>query len=286
MCISRYAPQASWLYATVIEQSVLICFMIASEMNCILGVAVALLARFSLCIADDSDSIFPIAALVLARGGSKGIPLKNIVEIQPNQTLLARALATIQQSGVFSSIWVSTDHEQIAAEASRHGATVFARSPMYAQDHSTSLEATREFLYAHPEITHFALIQCTSPFLRADYLVQAAHQIRSCINNAMEMSSCCAFSVVRSYKLRWHEDVETGHLRAINFNPLSRPRRQDWQGELVETGMFYFSDRRLITEMSSFQHEMCTVVEVDELDSLEIDNVKHLTLARVLIGME
>uniref|UniRef100_A0A182W3I7 N-acylneuraminate cytidylyltransferase n=1 Tax=Anopheles minimus TaxID=112268 RepID=A0A182W3I7_9DIPT len=258
---------------------------IRSEMNCMLGVAVALLIKFGSCITDDNDTKYPIAALVLARGGSKGIPLKNIVEIQPNQTLLARALDTIQHSDVFSSIWVSTDHEQIAAEASRHGAEVFARSTMHAQDHSTSLEATREFLDSHPEIEHFALIQCTSPLLRADYLVQAAQQIRSCIDNAMGMPSC-TFSVVRSYKLRWWEDAKSGLLRAINFDPMARPRRQDWQGELVETGMFYFSDRRLIMEMGSFQNELCTVVEVDELDALEIDDVKDLKLARILIGME
>lgn len=226
-----------------------------------------------------------IAALVLARGGSKGIPLKNIIEIQPNQTLLARTLHTIQQSGVFNSIWVSTDHEQIAAEATRHGATVFARSATHAQDHSSSLEATHEFLHAHPEIHHFALIQCTSPFLRADYLIQAASQVRTFFDTSMEVPSC-TFSVVRSYKLRWRKDVVSGRLQAINFDPMARPRRQDWEGELVETGMFYFADRQLVMDGGSFQSEWCTVVEVDELDALEIDNLRDLTLARVLIGME
>uniref|UniRef100_A0A182SK13 N-acylneuraminate cytidylyltransferase n=1 Tax=Anopheles maculatus TaxID=74869 RepID=A0A182SK13_9DIPT len=228
----------------------------------------------------------PIAALVLARGGSKGIPLKNIVEIQANQTLLARAIHTIQQSGVFDSIWVSTDHEQIAAEATGHGATVFARSATYAQDHSSSLEATHEFLHAHPEIHHFALIQCTSPFLRADYLMQAAHQVRAALEESATEMPSCAFSVVRSYKLRWQKDAVSGRLQAINFDPMARPRRQDWEGELVETGMFYFSDRQLIMEMGSFQSEWCTVVEVDEQDALEIDNLRDLTLARVLIGKE
>uniref|UniRef100_A0A182Y8Q1 Uncharacterized protein n=1 Tax=Anopheles stephensi TaxID=30069 RepID=A0A182Y8Q1_ANOST len=232
-------------------------------------------------------SEIPIAALVLARGGSKGIPLKNIVEIQPNQTLLARALHTIRQSGVFNAMWVSTDHEQIASEAARHGATVFARSATHAQDHSSSLAATQEFLHAHPEINHFALIQCTSPLLRADYLMQAAHQVRAFTDNAMGMMPSCAFSVVRSYKLRWRiADTLNGRLQAINFDPMARPRRQDWDGELVEAGMFYFSQRQLVMDMGIFQSEWCTVVEVDEQDALEIDSVRDLTLARVLIDME
>uniref|UniRef100_A0A182K8G6 N-acylneuraminate cytidylyltransferase n=1 Tax=Anopheles christyi TaxID=43041 RepID=A0A182K8G6_9DIPT len=251
-----------------------------------ISTTVVLLFTFESCFTDYYESEYPIAALVLARGGSKGIPLKNIVEIQPNQTLLGRALDTIHLSGVFDSIWVSTDHEQIALEAIRHGATVFARSPMYAQDHSTSLDAVREFLNAHPQIKTFALIQCTSPFLRAHYLTKAAHQFHSRLHNRMEHSLPCTFSVVRSYKLRWKEDIETGHLKAVNFDPLARPRRQDWQGELIETGMFYFSDRRLVIGMGSFQNERCTVIEVDEQDALEIDNMKDLSLARILLDME
>lgn len=50
----------------------------------------------------------------------------------------------------------------------------------------------------------------------------------------------------RSHKLRW-QDMGT-NLIPLNFNPKSRPRRQDWNGELVETGMFYFAKRKLIED--------------------------------------
>ncbi|KFB53672.1 hypothetical protein ZHAS_00021921 [Anopheles sinensis] len=56
-------------------------------------------------------------------------------------------------------------------------------------------------------------------------------------------------------------------------------------GELV-TGMFYFTDRQLVMNEGSFQSDTCTVVEVDELDALEIDDMKDLEVARLLIGME
>ena len=59
-----------------------------------------------------------ITAVILARGGSKGIPLKNIVKIE-GITLLGISLTAMQQSGLFGSIWVSTDHEKIAEEAER-----------------------------------------------------------------------------------------------------------------------------------------------------------------------
>lgn len=56
------------------------------------------------------------AALVLARGGSKGIPLKNLQKVG-NRTLVQISLDTIKSVKLFDSIWVSTDHHLIAEEA-------------------------------------------------------------------------------------------------------------------------------------------------------------------------
>lgn len=44
-------------------------------------------------------------------------------------------------------------------------------------------------------------------------------------------------------------------LKAVNFDVKKRPRRQDWQGELIETGMFYFARRELIEQKNSFQND-------------------------------
>lgn len=55
-------------------------------------------------------------ALVLARGGSKGIPLKNLATIGTD-SLLGRTLKTILSSRTFADVWVSTDHDAIADEA-------------------------------------------------------------------------------------------------------------------------------------------------------------------------
>lgn len=57
----------------------------------------------------------------------------------------------------------------------------------------------------------------------------------------------------RSWQLRWQQVVN--QLLPINFDRENRPRRQDWRGELIETGMFYFSRRKLIEQMGVFQNE-------------------------------
>lgn len=50
----------------------------------------------------------------------------------------------------------------------------------------------------------------------------------------------------RSFDLRWIEETPGGSVSPLNFEPEHRPRRQDWNGELIENGMFYVASRRLI----------------------------------------
>lgn len=191
---------------------------------------------------DSSLRTDTMAILVLARGGSKGIPLKNLAKLN-GRTLLSRSLEAIKQADIVNEVWVSTDHDLIAKEAIISNASVFHRSAEFAKDESSSLDAVKEFLREHPEIHKLALVQCTSPFLRPEYLQDAFKMFKS---------SECVFSVKTSHEFRWKRD-DNGDIVPINLNPLKRARRQDWNGELVENGMFYFATRELIMQFHTFQ---------------------------------
>ena len=67
--------------------------------------------------------------------------------------------------------------------------------------------------------------------------------------------------------------------RALNFDPLNRPRRQDWKGDLVENGMMYFAKRHLIEHSKALQGGKCTYVEVPPSLSIEIDSSLDLAHA-------
>lgn len=131
-----------------------------------------------------------IVALILARGGSKGIPLKNLAKIG-DESLLGRSLRIILNCSGFDDLWVSTDHQGIADEATRYGANVHWRHESTARDNSTSLEAVQEFLKGHPHIQNVALIQCTSVFIREKYLEKAIELFHH------EKGIDCIFAVVR-----------------------------------------------------------------------------------------
>ncbi|XP_023180042.2 N-acylneuraminate cytidylyltransferase A [Drosophila hydei] len=210
-------------------------------------------------------------ALILARGGSKGIPYKNLVEIN-GLSLLARSIITISNSTCFKHIWVSTDDEKIALEAKKYGALVHIRPEEYARDETSSIEAIKEFLGAHKTIQNFALFQCTSVFLREKYIEQAVDKFQS---------HDCVFSVKRSHKLRWKFVGE--QILPDNFYLRARPRRQDWRGDIVEAGMFYLS-KRMLAIKGLLQNENCAVVEIAAEDGLEIDTYRDLTIARCIMN--
>lgn len=66
----------------------------------------------------ETDQKKSVSALILARGGSKGIPLKNIVKIG-DDTLLGKSLKVLKNVEDFDAIWVSTDHAGIEQEAKK-----------------------------------------------------------------------------------------------------------------------------------------------------------------------
>uniref|UniRef100_A0A8C8ST38 N-acylneuraminate cytidylyltransferase n=1 Tax=Pelusios castaneus TaxID=367368 RepID=A0A8C8ST38_9SAUR len=205
-----------------------------------------------------------MAALVLARGGSKGIPLKNIKPLA-GIPLIGWVLRAAIDSGVFQSVWVSTDHDEIEKVAKQFGAQVHRRSPEVSKDSSTSLEAIQEFLRYHPEVTIVGNIQATSPCLHPADLIKVAKMIQEDGYNSV-------FSVVRRHLFRWRE-IKKGVnevTKPLSLNPAKRPRRQDWDGELYENGSFYFAKRHVI-EKGRLQDENGTYYEMCAEHSVDID---------------
>ena len=250
-----------------------------------------------------------VAGLILARGGSEGIPLKNLAPLG-DKPLLEWALGAMLNFGGFDSLWVSTDHAAIATCATSLGSLVFARSPRFATSTSPSIEAVNEFLHSHPEVDVVALVQCTSPFLRpgkkdinpkqgllvpciifskdkesGQQRVVVAEFLAEAYRLMVEENYDSVFSVCRSKRFRWSEKSKSNSsTSALNFDPSARPRRQEWTGDLVENGMFYFAKRDLLLSTGRLQGgRKCTYVEVDAKLSLEIDSSLDLALAQQII---
>lgn len=107
------------------------------------------------------------------------------------------------------------------------------------------------------EIDAIGLVQATSPFVQPEYLIEAAHKLIHSKTSYYES----VFSVTRTHHLRWSVESSSSKIvpvpttKALNFKPSQRPRRQDWDGEMVENGMFYFTMRHVIVNRQVFQAE-------------------------------
>lgn len=137
------------------------------------------------------------AAVIPARGGSKGIPRKNLVPLF-GKPLLLWTIEAAQASKILGAILVSTDDEEIAAVASRAGAEVIERPAELATDEAPTdpviLHAIDHSRY-DPE--YVVLLQPTSP-LRPRRIVD------NCLNEIRVRGALSLFTGCRSHHFVWH----------------------------------------------------------------------------------
>lgn len=170
---------------------------------------------------------------VPARGGSRSIPSKNVRRFC-GRPLLWWVLRAAEEAQRVDNVVVATDCDEIAqvVEGFRLAKVeVFRRSAETATDTAGTEAVIMEYLAcgADDEDDVFVLAQATSPFTRAVDLDAALAQFDA--SDADSMLSC-----VESRRFFWGRDGA-----AQNYDPARRPRRQDFEGCLMENGAFYVS---------------------------------------------
>lgn len=213
-------------------------------------------------------------AIIPARGGSKGVPLKNLQKVA-GVSLLGRAVNAVASASGIEKVVVSTDHDGIAEEARRHGAEVVYRPAELSGDHASSESALLHALDSLDEeyaVTVF--VQATSPFIDSDHISRAIAKVTG-------GSADSVFSGVEDHSFLWTTD-DSGAALAVGHDAAYRPRRQDRRVHFNETGAFYV----MRTEgFRAAKHRFFgrTMVEpVPPEHSMEIDSMSDLTLVRTM----
>ncbi len=122
-------------------------------------------------------------AIILASGGSKRIPRKNIKNFC-GQSIIAYSIQAAQKSGLFDRIIVSTDDEEIAEVSRQHGAEIpFMRPRELADDYTKTNAVVRhclEWLVEQAQKPEYACcIYATAPFLQPEYLKQGFEALKN-----------------------------------------------------------------------------------------------------------
>jgi len=198
------------------------------------------------------------------------VPLKNIKELA-GRPLIDWSIRSALDSGIFAEVWVSTDHDKIAEVAKASGAQVHIRDPATATNTASTESAMVDFANAHPDFDVLCLIQATSPLVTPEHFKEALAMFE-------KVGADSLVTAVRQHRFLWKVDKETGEATAINYEPLKRPRRQDWDGELIENGAFYFTKKetwdkeqcRLGGKMALYEMPEHTFCELDSAIDWEI----------------
>ncbi|MFF0481556.1 cytidylyltransferase domain-containing protein [Streptomyces sp. NPDC004779] len=218
-----------------------------------------------------------VLAVIPARGGSKGVPAKNLAPVA-GIPLVGRAVRACLGAVGVTDVAVSTDDHAIAAAARSFGAEAVPRPAALAGDTATSESAVLHALDAF-EATHgrtadvVLLVQCTSPFLTSAEVAEAVARITS-------GAADTAFTAAPSHGFLWREtaDGATG----VNHDKAHRPRRQDREPEYLETGAVYAMDAAGFRTHGHRFFGRTAVVVTDPARVLEIDDPHDLARAKAL----
>ena len=202
------------------------------------------------------------SALVPLRIGSKGIKKKNI------KTLAGRPLCEWVIKAAFESdkigkIYVSTESEEIkkVINSLEMGIEIIDRPAELASD-TASTESVMLHALNYIQTDYLVTLQATSPLLEAKDLDKACVKFE-------EHEYDSLLSATRTKHFIWTEDA-----KPLNYNPKTRPRRQDFFGSFVENGAFYISNCEQLASSEVRLHGKIGIYEMAEETKTEIDTIE------------
>ena len=218
--------------------------------------------------------------LIPARGGSKGVPGKNL-RLLGGKPLIAwtieQALSTVTEMRVV----VSTDSTDIAEVAREVGADVpFLRPANLADDTSTTESAVLHAIGAlardgfHPDAV--ILLQATSPIRHRDTISRAIQHFESTDSDSL-------IGVVRQAPFLW----KVGTVPQASYDIAHRPRRQDLTNTTSffrETGSLYITKTEIYLQQKNRIGGSVSLFEMDEEEGIDIDTALDFHLAEIILG--
>lgn len=218
-----------------------------------------------------------IVLVIPARGGSKGIPEKNLARVG-GMPLVARAVRAGVRAGLIDRVLVSTDCDHIAACAREYGAEVVSRPTALSGDTSTSescLVHVLEYLEIEGKVPEIlVMVQCTAPFITPD-------DVDGTVQPLLNGLADSAFAACRFKHYVWRRSTD-GSAEGVSERKGQRKRRQDAETHFLEAGSVYAMKVSKFLEQG---HRFCGRTVIHEVPAgrcFEIDTPDELARARGL----
>ncbi|HMO63845.1 MAG TPA: NTP transferase domain-containing protein [Verrucomicrobiota bacterium] len=217
-------------------------------------------------------------AFIPVRGGSRSIPGKNIRPLA-GKPLVHWVLAAAAGCPAIDRVYVATDDDAIRAVVRDFGSDrveVVGRSAATATDTASTESAMLEFARSRDDFDRLVLIQATSPLLTSDDLARGLRLLA-------EAGADSLVSVVEQKRFLWRPAAD-GLAAPQNYDPLRRPRRQEFAGYWVENGAFYVSSRAGLLASGCRLHGRIVACPMPEETYFELDEPADWTIVAGLLA--
>jgi N-acylneuraminate cytidylyltransferase len=220
-----------------------------------------------------------VVAIILARGGSKGIPGKNIINFC-GKPLIVWTIEQVKQSRGINSVWVSSDSEKILSVSKTLGADIIHRPNEISGDAATSESGWLHALdYIENKVGCVDLIvapQVTSPLREPSDIERGLRDFQE--QKCDSMFSC---SVVED--LFFWKKMPDGKLRSVNYDYRNRKRRQDISQQYIENGSFYLFRPKVLRKFNNRFGGKIGVTKMEFWKMFQIDKPSDIKLCQVIM---
>ncbi|NVK18611.1 MAG: acylneuraminate cytidylyltransferase family protein [Methylocystaceae bacterium] len=215
-----------------------------------------------------------VVAVIPARGGSKGIPGKNLISVC-GRPLLEWSIRQALAATCIESVWVSSDSDEILEVSKNAGAKTIKRPDDISHDTATSESAWIHALDVieenEGEVTWAFGLQATSP-------IREAHDFDNAYDALMKNNWDSLFSSIKIEDYLVWSETSQGSLQSDSYDYRSRQRRQDMMQKYLENGSFYLFrpedirhfNNRLSGKIGTYAMEKYKGQQIDDLGDIEI----------------
>lgn len=230
-----------------------------------------------------STATRPALALIPARGGSKGLPRKNLALLR-GRPLLEYTVRAALESEAIESAYLSSDDEQVLAVGRSLGIRVIQRPAAHATDTASAADVVRHFIDTlSAEVRSLdpliAYLQPTSPLRGAQHVDAAfrllAEQRATALVSVVELSK----SPYKAFGLD-----EQQRLKALFDERLSNARRQDLPRTFVPNGAIYVFSCTQFAARGGFPSDGSVPFVMSEVDSIDVDSAEDLARVERILG--
>lgn len=236
-----------------------------------------------------------IIAIIPARGGSKGVPKKNIRNLA-GKPLIYYTIKSANESKFINKVIVSSDDEEILDKSKEYGSTIIKRPKSISDDYSPTIDTILHVLEElkkddehykdnakinkKDEVDIVVLLQATSPFRTSEDIDEA---IEKFLSKQDEFNSLISVSKFEEPPY-WALEINKDELTPIFGEKYLKMRRQDLKSAYIPNGAIFISTPKYLFKNKGFHGDKVMAYLMDGEKSIDIDTEFDFKIAEFLIN--